>query len=84
MYLAANRKEASDEAVHCFRAREVTRGREWESDMTAAPRLEGHLKKGRCCLEGEERPTLGPKDGRGAGKAPRSISISLAAHIQIS
>lgn len=58
--MVANRKEASDKAVYFFRAREVTRRNEWESNMTAAPRLEGHLKKGRCCLEGEG-PHLGQK-----------------------
>lgn len=60
-YVAANRKEASDKTAHFFRAKEVTRGRERESNMTAAPRLESHLKKGRCCLQEKEGLYLGQK-----------------------
>lgn len=83
--MAANRKEASDKTAHFFRAKEVvTRGRERESNMTAALRLESHLKKGRRRKAGEGRPILGPKDARGEVKAQRSISISFASHMKIS
>lgn len=60
--MAANRKEASDKTAHFFRAKEVvTRGRERESNMTAALRLESHLKKGRCCLREKEGLYLAQK-----------------------
>lgn len=46
--VAKKRREAEDKAAYFFRARRVAREKEWENNITGAPRLkECHLKNDR-------------------------------------